>query len=199
MKRFLCAILLVCLTGCDLEIQIDLPGINQPIRPSINYPEYEPQVPRINIEKYLRQKNWIGYRGGGSCTHACLTMILRHQGRMDAADYWKRKYGDGETFDSLTAKLDAEGFRWVGTCRENDVAFLEWTVATRRGALVTCRGGAHAILLVHLDQDWAYLIDNNFPNREIKVPRQQFLSEWVNSNSWGITILGTPPPLEPCK
>ena len=198
MKRILCVIFLVCLSGCGLQIQIDRPGIAPP-RPEIKYPEYEREYPTVNIEKYLRQRNWIGREGQGSCTHASLIMLMRHMGKTEAAEYWRQKYGDGETFDSLTAKLDSEGFRWAGTCREHDTNFLEWAIATRRAALVTCKGGAHAILLVHLDKNWAGIVDNNAPEKIIWVPRKQFLSEWGSSNSWGITLVYSPPPPRPCS
>jgi hypothetical protein len=124
-------------------------------------------------------------------------MILRHQGREDFAAYWRQKYSDGEVFRTLAAKLDAEGVRWAGTYKQNDVAFLEWAIATRRGCLVTCKGGAHAVLLVHLDKKRAGLIDNNRPDEVIWVPRQRFLSEWFNSRSWGMTVVGVPPALSP--
>lgn len=163
------------------------------------YPKYKPQIPRIDIERSLRQVNWVGRQGEGSCTHATLVMILRHQGRVDAAARWRRKYGGGETFQSLSAKLDAERVRWAGTYRQNDVHFLEWAVATRRGCLVTCKGGAHAVLLIHLDKKHAGLIDDNRPDEVIWASRQRFLSEWFNSNSWAMTILGTPPSPKPCS
>lgn len=201
MKRlFVIALLLFSIAGCD-GIVIDLggakPGAPVPVRPLREYPAYAPQVPRVNIEKPLRQPNWVGRDGEGSCTHATLIMILRHQGRMDAAAHWKRKYGDGETFRTLSAKLNAEGIRWAGTHRQYDVSFLEWAVATRRACLVTCKGGTHAVLLVHLGRQGAGLIDNNRPDELIWVSRQRFLSEWFNSNSWGMTILGTPPAPRP--
>jgi hypothetical protein len=203
MKRlFVIAVLLVTATGCD-GIVIDWGGakplVPTPARPPREYPKYKPRIPRINIERSLRQQNWAGREGEGSCTHATLIMILRHQGRADAAAYWRRKYGDGENFQSLSAKLNAERFRWAGTQRRNDVAFLQWAVATKRGCLVTCKGGKHAILLVHLDKKYAGLVDNNNPQKTIWVSRQRFLSEWFNSNSWGVTILGTPPALRPCS
>ena len=102
-------------------------------------------------------------------------------------------------FQAWRQKLNAERFRWAGTERRNDVAFLQWAVATGRGCLVTCKGGEHAILLVHLDKKYAGLIDNNRPQKIIWVSRRRFLSEWFNSNSWGITILGTPPAPNPCS
>lgn len=197
MKRLLCALLLACMLGCDTEIKIDLGSgfdrVVSPVRPFLEYPEYEPQIPRIDIEKELRQKNWRGPEGEGSCTHATILTILRHLGQEELADDWRQKYGDGEYFESLAAKLDSEGVRWAGTYRKNDVPFLEWAISTHRGCLVTCKGGAHAILLVHLDQHRAGLIDNNRPDELLWVSRPQFLSEWVNSSSWAMTIVATPP------
>ena len=94
MKRlFVIALLLVTLAGCD-GVVIDLGGIKPlvptPARPTRQYPKYKPQIPRINIERPLRQQNWVGREGEGSCTHATMIMILRHQGLEQAAAYWRQ-------------------------------------------------------------------------------------------------------------
>ncbi len=92
------------------------------------------------------------------------------------------------------SKLDSKGVRWAGTYQKNDVKFLEWAIRTKRGCMVTTMGGAHMILLVHLDQTRAGLLDNNNPEKIKYMPRDQFLQEWYDSNSWALTPIYSPPP-----
>ena len=87
-----------------------------------------------------------------------------------------------------------EGIRFAHTVGRNDVSFLEWACSTRRGAGVTVLGGRHMICLVHLDEKWAGILDNNDTSRIRWVPRKTFLAEWFNSNSWATTPVYSPAP-----
>lgn len=205
MTRLLCLLLLMCMLGCDTGITVDLGngfGItpsSTPVRPDHAYPEYEREYPTVNLEQAFRQGNWIGSQGEGSCVHATMIMLFRWQGREDLATRWRETYENGEWYDGLASKFDKEGVRYAYTWNRNDVRFLEWACMTRRGCGVTVRGGAHMVMLVHLDQERAGILDNN-NIQEIKwVPRQTFLSEWYSSNSWAVTPVYTPPPPLPCK
>lgn len=203
MKRFLFALLLVCFVGCE-GIKIDLGEIpvvpSVPERPDVVYPDYEQERPTVNLEEVLRQANWIGSMNEGSCVFATIIMALRHQGRDDLADLIKANYENGSWPSDLAAKLDALDIRYAYTSFENDVAFLEWACATRRGVGVTCQNGTHMIFLVHLSQDYAGVIDNNSPEEIKWIPREEFLNEWFNSESWAVAvIMGSPPPPRPCK
>lgn len=150
--------------------------------------------PALNLPRPLRQKNWLGRQWEGSCVHASWIMLLRWQNKNELADYWRRKYGDGEYYTRMASRLNAEGVRWAGTYQKNDVKFLEWAVRTRRGCMVTVDEGAHMVVLVHLDGKEAGILDNNFPDRIKWVPRNEFLSEWKAAYSWAMTPVYTPPP-----
>ncbi len=157
----------------------------------------EREWPIMNLPLHLRQENWLGWKRQGSCVHASWTMLLRWQHQYEWADYWKRKYGDGEYYAEMAQRLDAEGIRWAGTNGQNDVSFLEWACRTRRGCMVTVMGGAHMVCLVNLDSQYATLLDNNDIEKYHRVPRDEFLRIWYNSNSWAMTPVYTPaPPLE---
>ena len=191
MKRlFVIALLLVGLAGCDgIELRLH----NEPAddRPAPTTPiEY----PTVNLPVALRQANWRGNEGEGSCVHASLCSLLRWQGRNAMANRWRRTYGNGEWATSFAQKLDREGVRFAYTVGQNDVDFLEWACRTRRGAGVTVLGGRHMICLVHLDDKWAGLLDNNDITRVSWVPRRTFLAEWRASNSWAITPVYVPAP-----
>jgi hypothetical protein len=54
------------------------------------------------------------------------------------------------------------------------------------------------IALVHLDDKWAGLLDDNSTDHYIWVPRERFLAEWKASNSWAVTPIYAPAaPLPP--
>lgn len=187
MKRLLATLLLIPLllfTGCDEPLVI--PGIP----PSANVPV---EKPTVNVPYALREPNWLGRQRSGSCVHASFIMLLRWQGQYELADWWRANHGDGEYAERLASKLDAAGVQFAYTSGANDVAFLEWACETRRGAGVTVLGGLHMVCLVGLDENHAYILDNNHIERIKKVPRNEFLAEWRSSNSWAVTpIMGAP-------
>jgi hypothetical protein len=184
-------LLLASVAGCDgTEIRFDNEPVND--RPA---PAPPIEYPTINLPVALRQTHWLGNLGEGSCVHAAMISLFRWQGRYAMADHWRRSYGNGEWATSLAEKLEREGVRFAYTVGQNDVGFLEWACRTRRGAGVTVLGGRHMITLVHLDHERAGLLDNNDPHRQISwVPRQTFLAEWFNSNSWAICPVYSPAP-----
>lgn len=208
MKRIVLAVIL-CLTlssGCDQTLTIDF-GTGGAIfntivdnRPNVVYPEYEGEFPTVNLDKALRQENWLGNENEGSCVHATFMMLLRWQGRDDLADYWKANYENGEWPIGLADKCDMEGIKYAYTSMENDVSFLEWACNTRRGCGVTVKEGAHMVMLVHLDAERAGILDNNHPGEIKWVARDEFIAEWMNSRSWAVTpIMGPPPSPLPCE
>jgi hypothetical protein len=203
MKRLLCVIMLVCMLGCDQEITIEddfsRPLLTPiPTRPELEYPA-QVERPTVNLEHFLRESNWLGSQREGSCVHATMVMLFRWQGREDLAIKWRETYGNGEYAHVLADKLNKEGVRYAYTQNKNDVNFLEWACQSRRGCGVTTKGGAHMVMLVHLDAEWAGIIDNNDIDEVKWIPRQTFLSEWQRSYSWAVTPVYTPPPPLPSK
>lgn len=199
MKRLICALLLVCMLGCGTEVRIDLGDdlgrlftLGTPNRPDTTYPIYQREMPTVNLERALRQSNWKGSKGEGSCVHATMISLFRWQGREDLAERWRATYENGERYRSLAAKFDKEEVRYAYTWNQKDVNFLEWACTTRRGCGVTVRGGKHMVALVYLDKDRAGLLDNNRVGTIKWVSRQSFLSEWYNSFSWAVTPVYTP-------
>jgi hypothetical protein len=161
--------------------------------------------PIVNLPAELREENWLGSNGEGSCVHATMVMLLRWQQQEGVASHWRETYGDGEYADStwnpesnLAIKLDSENVRYA-YCIDGDERFLEWALATRRGCGVTVLGGAHMVALVHLDDEWAGILDNNRPDQIIWMRRAKFLAEWKHSNGWAVTPVYTPAPPMPEK
>jgi len=186
MKQLLAVILLVACVGCDLSV--DLGGQNKAIEPVArkNYPI-------VDIPPGLRQQNWLGTKGEGSCVHATMISLFRHQGRPNTAAKWGKSYGNGESSEALAAKFNAEGIRYAYVTN-GDVAFLEWACSTRRGCGVTVMGGRHMVALVHFDDEWAGILDPNDTSKITWVERDTFLAEWHNSYGWAVTPVYTPLP-----
>jgi len=147
--------------------------------------------PTVNIPFALRQRNWVGSRQEGSCVHATMISLFRWQYRLKTADYWRRTYGDGEYPEDLAAKFDREGIRYAYVTN-GDVRFLEWSCRTRRGCGITVMGGAHMVALVHLDDKWAAILDNNHIEKFIWIPRETLIAEWKSSYGWAVTPIYTP-------
>jgi hypothetical protein len=153
--------------------------------------------PTVNLPLAMRQKNWLGNRGEGSCVWASTVSLLRWQGRYRTADWVRSDFGGGEWPQDHAAKLEKAGIRYAYVTN-GDASFLEWCVRTRRGAGVTVMGGAHCVNLVFLDDRWACLLDNNAVQHYRWVPRETFLAEWRASYGWGFTVVYSPtPPLPP--
>jgi hypothetical protein len=73
-----------------------------------------------------------------------------------------------------------------------DVAFLEWACRTRRGCGIAVKGGKHMVALVHLDSQWAAILDNNNVSKFIWVPRKTLLAEWHASHGWAVVPIYSP-------
>jgi hypothetical protein len=79
---------------------------------------------------------------------------------------------------------------------DGDVEFLEWALRTRRGAGITYFPN-HAVNLVHLDHQWAGVLDNNRVDQIIWIPRADFLARWKAYGGWAWTLVYDPPPPVP--
>ena len=94
--------------------------------------------------------------------------------------------------------MDANGIRYAYVTN-GDVNFLEWACSTRRGCGIIVRGGVHMVALVHLDSEWACLLDNNSVSKFIWVPRETLIAEWKASYGWAVTPVYTPAAPLPAK
>lgn len=148
---------------------------------------YAKEYPVTNVPPSLREKNW----GGGSCVHASLVMLFRWQGRYAMAAHWRNTYIGGEYANRCHSRLEKEGVRWAAT--HNDVKFLEWACRTRRGCAVTVMNGAHMVCLVHFDEKYAGILDNNRIDKIKWMTREAFVKEWKNSSGWAVTPVYSPP------
>lgn len=163
-----------------------------------SYEEYDfgPKKNRFHFDlpKHLRIRNFRDPHGQGSCVHVSMAMLLRWQGQFQLADWWISQYSGGETHHGLIRKLEYNNIPYKTTYRQNNVRFLEDACRSGRGCMVTVMGGRHMVILVHLDDQHAYILDNNDINTVYKWDRRYFLREWKNAYSWATTPLYNPPP-----
>jgi hypothetical protein len=154
--------------------------------------EKNTEYPIVNLPYPLRQKNWSGSLGQGSCVHASMVTLFRWYGRFDLAEWWRKNHGNGETQSGLSQKLTEKGIYFAETT-SGDVKFLEWCVRTRRGAGIVWSNGAHMLNLVDLNDRYASILDNNRIDVIQKVPRDKFVAEWRRSGGWAVTpVIGHP-------
>ena len=198
MRRLLMILTLLLFVGCDqtvtIDLRIDLGNLSFIPNQNYDYPDYEVERPKVNLETIFREENWLGPQREGSCVHATFIMLLRWQGQFEMADYWKANHADGEYASNLADKMDAAGVRYAYTDGKKDVSFLEWSCATRRGCGVAVKNRAHMVLLVALNDEWACILDNNHIKNFKWVKRDVFMKDWLSSGSWAVTAVYTPPP-----
>lgn len=188
MRKVFALLLIVAAAGCQVEQDEQL--MLDPLPPSA---PIRMEYPTVNLPVGLRQKNWVGDRGEGSCVHASMTMLFRWQGFPKMAEWWKQNNANGEWAEDLAIKFNNANVRFAQTTTA-DVNFLQWACDTRRGAGVTVMGGRHMVCLVHLDDQWAGLLDNNNIESISWYPRETFLAEWRASHGWAVTPIYWPAP-----
>lgn len=153
--------------------------------------------PVVNVPFSLRQANWLGPRGEGCCCFAALCTDLQWMNQPDKAREIRVQCGDGQSPKSLALEMAKHNVPFAWTVGDNDVAFLEQALASRRGCLVCINGGEHMVLLVHLDDTSACLVDSNQQGVNRWWSRQRFINEWIDAGSWAVCpVEGSPlPPL----
>ena len=100
MKRIVLAVLLLAMVaGCE--------------SPTASAPPVSSERPTVNLPLAMRQSNWRGPEGQGSCTWATMVSLLRWQGRYHTADWVRQNCGDGEWPDDMAQKLDEAAVRYA--------------------------------------------------------------------------------------
>jgi hypothetical protein len=140
----------------------------------------------------MREWNW----GGGSCVHASNVMDLRWVNLLKLADWWRKTYSGGESYNGLTAKLRKAKVPFYSTA-DGDVDVLDRATSERRGAVIFYYTN-HSILFCGFQGDYAYVLDNNRIEEFIRIPRATFIKNWKGFG--GVAVVptaGYPPPPMP--
>lgn len=163
-----------------------------------------------------------GPRGPGSGSGLCVFSSIEHAARYqnDAKVFgfqeWMTHKPGGGTPGLVDKWLGqyAPGTQYVQHTK-GDMAFLRAVLATGRMPCVTYaghdphysgRGIAHMVNLVHLDDTWACVMDNNAifdkttkqDNQLVWMSVADFASRWKeNGGGWAVALLAAPPPMPP--
>jgi hypothetical protein len=143
--------------------------------------------------------------GKGLCVFASMSMLARWHHQLALSDVihkvqegggWPEKVDQVlKQYSPSTKYLQYEGV---------DPKILDEAMARRAAACVTYGYGErykmqtiyHMVLLVHLDQKFACIVDNNFPGTYEWMSRDEFLKRWKHpgGQGWAFTFLESPPP-----
>lgn len=150
-------------------------------------------------------------RGLGLCVFTSIELSARYQnvGELDGFQEWMtHRVGGGwpEKVDDMIAKFCTEkGITPPQYVQHTggDVEFLKLALATGRYPAVTYNGRdgkfytmrvAHMVNLVHLDDKWAVIQDNNYPQKFLWMSTNEFLERWRGGGGgWAVVLLGPPP------
>lgn len=188
--KMLAFVALGLVVGCSANRGLDL----------VYLPDREQPVPIADLPEEMRIKNWIGTdvdgQRGGSCVHASTIHCFRAAGRYDLEQKWyanrTRGYEGPEADFRILQKLDEQGIPFLATdgrCEPKDIEVLEIANATGRWAVIFYYP-QHSINFVGFDDvngvPHAILLDNNFPERYIAVPRDVFEKSWYGYGAFAV-------------
>lgn len=161
----------------------------------------------------LREKNRGGRDGAGCCPFAATQMSARYQNEHRLwnflSDVATHENGGGwpQKMDAMMKKY-APGVNYVQHTG-GDLEFLRSALRGGRMPAVTYSGRdvhygstiAHMVSLVHLDDHWAAVLDNNYigDRQLVWMTIPEFTARWKSGGyGWAVVLL-TPPPMPPPK
>jgi hypothetical protein len=173
----------------------------------VDGPVHESVEVVCDLPKEQQVKNFGAPKDGlGLCVFASMDMLARWHNVLPLIDIiHKIQEGGGypEKVDRVI-KQHAPGVKYIqyeGASPE----ILDAAMSERRAACVTYGYGerygqgktiAHMVILVHLDQKCACIVDNNFPGTYEWMSRDEFLKRWKHPDGkgWAYAFLESPPP-----
>jgi hypothetical protein len=169
-----------------------------------------------DLPQRFHLKNRGGSDGSGLCVFCSLNhaSIWQHVHPTEKVFEWMWRYPGGgypQKVDKVIAQIAAEKGVEVPDyiqVENRDLEILKLACRTGRSPNVTYNfsptgryGGqkiAHMVSLMHLDDKWACILDNNFPGTFEWMDVQTFLSVYTGGrgNGWAVIFLdpGPPPP-----
>jgi hypothetical protein len=185
----------LAMAGCEeLESTPQVRALKKP---------FGPEVPVCNLPAPLRQRNWPSTNrqtyGQGSCVFASLINHVRWHNEFELAE-WIRKnpeWQGGEYASRLLNKLSEAGIKYKANIHA-DPRFLDWCTYNRRGCILWWKP-SHCCTFLGFSVDprdgveYAYVLDNNYPDRIERHEREQFIRLWAGYGGFGCTITSTEP------
>jgi hypothetical protein len=158
-----------------------------------------------------RMRNTGGRDGAGLCVFTSVQNAARYQNETRLVNFqaaMRKEPGGGypQKVDAMIAKY-GKGTLYL-QYEGKDPAVLRATLATGRMPSVTYNGHdphyrgsiAHMVNLIHLDERWAVVLDNNFVGEQelVWLSPADFLQRWRgNGSGWAVVLLAPPPPPVP--
>ena len=98
--------------------------------------------------------------------------------------------------DEFSAIIRRLGGSTYGTA-SGDAKVLDRCIQERRGAVIFYYPN-HSIMLNHMDEQFAYVLDNNRINEFIRIPRETFIRNWQSYGGVAVVpVIGAPRPPKP--
>lgn len=207
--------------ACLLALAVALAAIAAPSAAHAQHPNDSEQVSsdpvlpdgrtaNAPITRQQAVKNWAA-RGLGCCVmasnaangnflgvigieQAIKTVTQREEGGHDPDKYERQMRRIREEF-----LPDLEWFQWWD---DDESKLFEWNkagwpigVTVGTGREYGMRPVAHEMSLTHIDEQWAQVLDNNFPDQYSSMPTPEFLRRWrIWGPGWGQVITSGRPP-----
>lgn len=172
---------------------------------------------RIRVE--LPQSEHLRNKGGidtlGLCVFASLDMNARWQNVLPLIGFldWMTKHPGGgwpEKVDRMIPKkANGKPVEYIQNTT-GDEKLLELFLKTGRAVCITYGYSpryvtplnpsgeiSHMVLLVHMDEKWFVVLDNNFPENYEWCPRAEGLRRFKVGGGWLVGLLDPPPPPRP--
>ena len=166
---------------------------------------------QIDLPESQHVRNFGAPRDGkGLCVFATMDMIARWHNIRPLFDVINKVESGGgwpEKVDEVARKFapDLKIVQYQG----KDLTLLENSLQDGRPVAVTYGYGErygmktiyHMVMLVHLDSEYAAILDNNFPGTYEWMPRQEFARRWIHPGGygWAYVFLAHPPPPVPAN
>lgn len=210
MKSALRYIVVISTVILAVPSQADGPTIKATIG-GLHTPDGQPIQLDYPVERHLR--NAVGRDGAGLCVFTSLTHAADWQNVEVLHDFrdWMRQYPGGgwpEKVDEMIARI----------CRERGVPvpdYLHYQGSDLQVLKLTCKTGrmpcvtycfspagryqgkriAHMVNLLHADEHWFAVLDNNFPGTVEWMNEKEFRQTFTGlGEGWAIILLSPGPP-----
>lgn len=192
----------------------------RPVAPAENWiggPEHDGRRIRVELpeSEHLKNKNGSGFPPLGLCVFASLDMNARWQNVAPLIGFldWMTKHPGGgwpEKVDRMIEKkADGKPVEYLQNTT-GDEKLLELFLKTGRAVCITYGYSpryvsplnpsgeiSHMVLLVHMDEKWFVVLDNNFPENYEWCPREEGLRRFKLGGGWLVGLLAPPPPPRP--
>lgn len=181
----------------------------------VDGPSHEGIEVTVDLPKSEHIRNFGAPADGlGLCVFCSMTQASRWQNITKLVDllYWDKdgkphsKIQEGGGYPAKVDKVikefapDAKYVQYEGA----DPAILDTAIKDGRMPCVTYGIGerygnqkiAHMVNLVHLDEKWGAILDNNFPGTIEWMSREEFIRRWKypSGQGWALVFLEPPPP-----